>query len=1000
MGGSTKMGNDDIHNLFLRKPKDRNAQNASKLLFICHPNDFDDYFNDITDEILEKATDNHISAVFFYINQEITFDFEEIKDILKNIQLIVVPVTWELLSTKNIFIDKIIPYALKKHIPVLPLLQDLELTTKYTKHFGNIQFLYDNPNDKTAIPYELKLNDFIKNTLVGDELRKRVQKAFEAYIFLSYRKKDRKIAQEIMHLIHKNDFCRDIAIWYDEFLTPGEDFNKSIKNAIQKSDLFAMVITPNIIEPNNYIIEHEYPMADSAQKTILPLEGVETDKEKLNKCYKNIPECTNVYNSTALSEALLRNISITAKEENSNSPEHNYLIGLAYLTGIDVEINHERGIELIKKAAEEDLPEAVTRMITIYQKGIGREVNYKECFYWSERLITIYKKLYPEYDSEGWIKIAQSLSNKLLVHIEAIDYLSLKSVAEDTIYYTKAVLEKSDLPLAFVLLIYAYIYLSEIEKQSIILNSAPDNLAQQIKLAFNNSLPPLLKAEKIIENYAKKHPENDCSSYQLNILLLIFLSYAELLDINNAKIYYDKRKSIAKEKNLHELEKTLDMEWLQLKKSHETDFNDPESIKSYFDFVIKYFNDNIKSVTKETAFTSFFPLAQFGSLLNLIDYSLLEEKFTNLFSTEYLLFIENAIYCYELIPKKQINNYTLSLFQQILDFGIKITKSLDDKEKCFQFKKLKVENAEKIYKRLDTVDNKRKYQSSLYSLSLSALRLQKLDDAYKYGMINQKIALEIADLKDSTVDDGNNLVDSLSLLQIYYSFIKDQEDEMVYARNAERIAQLVYKRYKNGSSLIGFARAEFNLAMLLYENGDKAEALQCITKCQSAYALIMSDFIKEIYLLAGKDCIREYCDVINLHAQILEENENFEAAIQERTLCYHLSKSDEFFSDITDSVTYELGCLHNWCQHAEDSRAFFKEYLQRMPHFPEDLKDLYCVSNARYLNECDSKNPDINELKLAKSGFEKLYSVNPDCDIFSIRLNEINELFKRLGIIN
>ena len=56
-----------------------------------------------------------------------------------------------------------------------------------------------------------------------------------------------------MRLIHQNDFCRDIAIWYDEYLEPGENFNNAILKAIEKSKLFTMVVTPNLINEDNYV---------------------------------------------------------------------------------------------------------------------------------------------------------------------------------------------------------------------------------------------------------------------------------------------------------------------------------------------------------------------------------------------------------------------------------------------------------------------------------------------------------------------------------------------------------------------------------------------------------------------------------------------------------------------------------------------------------------------------------------------------------------------------
>ena len=171
-------------NILLFKPSYRDIKNASKIFFACHPHDFKVYFEDISDKILEKASDNNISAVFSYVNPDLKVSFDDIKEYLNNMQLLVIPVTWDLLLKPNMIIDSLLPFALEKHIPILPLMQDPDLTNEYAKHFGNIQFLCDDKNDKTAIPYEIKLNDFIKDTLVGDELRRRVQDAFDAYIFL------------------------------------------------------------------------------------------------------------------------------------------------------------------------------------------------------------------------------------------------------------------------------------------------------------------------------------------------------------------------------------------------------------------------------------------------------------------------------------------------------------------------------------------------------------------------------------------------------------------------------------------------------------------------------------------------------------------------------------------------------------------------------------------------------------------------------------------------
>ena len=100
---------------------------------------------------------------------------------------------------------------------------------------------------------------------MSDEAYEKIRQAFDAYIFLSYRKKDRKHAQEIMSRIHENDFMRDIAIWYDENLTPGRDFNDEIFAIMNKSDIFE----PLLPESNQKKSEPDCIIANKSGKPVI-----------------------------------------------------------------------------------------------------------------------------------------------------------------------------------------------------------------------------------------------------------------------------------------------------------------------------------------------------------------------------------------------------------------------------------------------------------------------------------------------------------------------------------------------------------------------------------------------------------------------------------------------------------------------------------------------------------------------------------------------------------
>ena len=257
---------------------DKNPHGRPRIYFCCHPDDFDKYFDSIINEILDIQT----NGVICYLSpDEDILNDEDNKNFfsdIKHMNIFVIPITTNFIYKDNRALREDFKFAITNKIPVLPLMQEEYLEEGFNKVCGNLQYLYKNSKDITAIPYEKKLKRFLESTLVSDELAKKVRDAFDAYIFLSYRKIDRKYAQEIMHLIHENDFCRDIAIWYDEFLFPGENFNESIEAAMDKSDLFAMVVTPNINIEANYVMTIEYPAARRKNKKILPIIAKETDE--------------------------------------------------------------------------------------------------------------------------------------------------------------------------------------------------------------------------------------------------------------------------------------------------------------------------------------------------------------------------------------------------------------------------------------------------------------------------------------------------------------------------------------------------------------------------------------------------------------------------------------------------------------------------------------------------------------------------------------------------
>ncbi|MCR5155614.1 MAG: tetratricopeptide repeat protein [Butyrivibrio sp.] len=367
-----------------------------RIFFSCHPDDRKKCFDRICQEIFK-----FFEAAVYYIDDSDDQD-ENLESDLRQMSIFVIPVSLKFLSDDSFASSFALPFAKKEHIPILPIMLESGIEEIYSTEdkFGTLQYLMLDPNDDTAIGFEKKLKDYLDSILVGKELAERVRKAFDAYVFLSYRKKDRAFANEIMRLIHKDPLCRDIAIWYDEYLAPGEAFDESINKALDKSSLFTLLVTPNLVNEPNYVQQKEYPRAREIDLKVLPIEVVKTDRTLLEQLYPEIPECVSPQQEENLKNRLLENLGRIARTENDNDHEHNYLIGLAYLEGIDVEVDRSRAVSLIESAAEGGLPEAMLRLSRMYYDGYGLPRDYRLYLEWMKKAEDIFERTLSEDDQQ------------------------------------------------------------------------------------------------------------------------------------------------------------------------------------------------------------------------------------------------------------------------------------------------------------------------------------------------------------------------------------------------------------------------------------------------------------------------------------------------------------------------------------------------------------------------------------------------------------------------
>jgi len=280
--------------IFKIKTKNKiDIEKKPRVYFTCHPDDFEKHFNKICDDIFKT----HDCAIYYTedMNDKIPDD-EKVMDLGRN-NLLVVPVTLKLLTSSNRAMDEDIPYALEMHMPILPIVMEPGLDEFYSKldKFGELQYLNAYSFDLTEIPYEQKLKKHLDLVLNSNEVFNRIREAFANHLFLSYRKKDRKYANELISIIHSNPECRDIAIWFDEFLNPGESFSENIKINLNRYLKYIDLVKDGKTQLNAKTL-YPYEIIRDAIKPGL----LKNDIDVLDATWKNLPNFCDGRNAIAV----------------------------------------------------------------------------------------------------------------------------------------------------------------------------------------------------------------------------------------------------------------------------------------------------------------------------------------------------------------------------------------------------------------------------------------------------------------------------------------------------------------------------------------------------------------------------------------------------------------------------------------------------------------------------------------------------------------------------
>ena len=835
----------DFCELLSFHPVYADPKNSAKIYFACDEETYKTHFEAIEKQILHLTAKSKTTCTIWFRKHFNPLSADEVNllgEFLSQAQLVIAPVTHSLLTNANNVMEHEIRLAKEYKKPILPIMLENGLVELYSspENFGDRQFLNPLDADLTAIPFEKKLADYLCDTLINDATRAKIKLEFDAYIFLSYRKKDRAEARKLMRQIHQNDFCRDVAIWYDEYLIPGEDFNRTIAEAMEKSHLFTLMVTPNVVEPDNYIIQHEYPMAQELQEKkqlpILPVECVKTDAQSLRAVYKNIPPCACADTPDALEASLrdsLKNVVLMGKRDD---PAHNFLIGLGYLGGIDMEIDYDRAISLITGAANANLLEAKVKLVEIYQNGIGTSIDYKAALYWSSQVIDQYKKRFESDKLYGSLLVDAYFSHLSLLSAMN-EAASSEQTVLDAIYYAQYLPTPDSIERRILL----YMFLKDVKQIQKAKEFPFEEQLPRIAEIQRAGIPALMQAEELALQHVA---EPTLASLICYLLVGIYALFFAIEDKENIARYHEKVVSFCQAhypQGLVDFEQYRKMDDLKQK----IDWSSFDGVADYMELYLQ---------TVETMGGTPDCLIPFVKDFADIIATLFRNETADKLISVYEKYVYRFLSVFESIPLKEADNSILAIRVRLYSIAADFAKKNENLPAVISAENKCILVTEEILRRHNNKTNRKTYFDLTHLAAKNALKRNDPAAAFR---ITKAAYTKWKTICEKQPDE----VDLCALVNIYTDFaaffkLQDkQEDAIAFYDVAAETAVKLCNAYFTVKNIILVAETHNAFAQYQYENGNYESTVTLCEGCLNACGTFM-DYQRahqEKLLIAKKD---------------------------------------------------------------------------------------------------------------------------------------------------
>ena len=203
-----------------------------------------------------------------------------------DVDLVILGVTEKYITWNNSGFVSEAMAALERHVPILPIMLESGIVNLFNTRCKKLHYVENYEDTLTADTLDKVINHIrLLSTVPADE------DSDKPKVFISYRKRDTAELRRLVALLDAHPLRKHIRLWYDTNLHPGENYSTTIAAQLKTSDLCLLMVTPSVLEADNYVARVEYPLAKQEKTPVLPIVMQPTDRKALEALFPDLPKC-------------------------------------------------------------------------------------------------------------------------------------------------------------------------------------------------------------------------------------------------------------------------------------------------------------------------------------------------------------------------------------------------------------------------------------------------------------------------------------------------------------------------------------------------------------------------------------------------------------------------------------------------------------------------------------------------------------------------------------